>query len=105
MNHRVTDKVARPSPVSIEVDGQPVTAYAGESIATALLASGTVAMNHDSSGRRRGPFCNMGVCCDCIVLVEDPGRPGSDPLRVRSCLATVRDGLRVTTAARRDAAS
>jgi hypothetical protein len=45
-------------------------------------------------GRRRSPYCNMGVCFDCLVEVEDDGRV----LRTRACLTVVRAGLRVTVA-------
>ncbi len=46
-------------------------------------------MSRDSFGRLRTPFCNMGVCFDCMVEVEDA------PSRVRACLTPVRAGMRV----------
>jgi hypothetical protein len=51
-------------------------------------------MSRDSSGRARSPYCNMGVCFDCMVAVEDPANVL--PSRVRACLTAVRSGLRVT---------
>lgn len=98
MSRRVTADVERPAAVSIVVNGVAVPAYEGESIMTAVMASGRVAFTRGRFGHARGPFCNMGICFDCLVLVEDPAHPGAVPTRVRSCLATVRDGLRVTVA-------
>lgn len=78
--------------VGIEVDGERVEALAGESLATALLASGRRVFRRTASGAPRGPFCNMGVCFDCVVTVD--GEAG-----VRACMTTVRAGMRVETGA------
>jgi D-hydroxyproline dehydrogenase subunit gamma len=95
MSRRVTEKVERPAAVSIVVNGVPVPAYEGESIMTAVMASGRLSFTRSRFGRPRGPFCNMGVCFDCLVLIEDTMRPEAKPTRVRSCLATVREGLSI----------
>jgi D-hydroxyproline dehydrogenase subunit gamma len=86
--------------VTIVVNGVEVTAYEGESLATALIASGTLVMSRDSSGRPKSPFCNMGICFDCLVAVEEIAPTGTATVRrVRACLAEVRPGLLVTIAA------
>ncbi len=89
MSKRITVGVSRPAPVSIFVNGAPVEAYEGESVLTALLAASVLTTSRDGIGRLRAPFCNMGVCFDCMVEVEDV------PSRVRACLMPVRAGLRV----------
>jgi predicted molibdopterin-dependent oxidoreductase YjgC len=81
MSLRITKDVTRPQAVTIQVNGRDVTAYEGESLATALLAAGIVRT-----------YCNMGVCFDCLVEIEEQGQG----LRVRACLTAVRAGLRVT---------
>lgn len=81
MSVRITKNVTRPQAVTIQVNGRDVTAYEGESIATALIAVGVVRT-----------YCNMGVCFDCLVEIEVAGAA----LRVRACLTAVRAGLRVT---------
>jgi sarcosine oxidase subunit alpha len=81
MSARITKNVTRPQAVTMQVNGRDVTAYEGETLATALLAVDIVRT-----------YCNMGVCFDCLVEIEDEGRP----LRVRACLTAVRAGLRVT---------
>jgi predicted molibdopterin-dependent oxidoreductase YjgC len=82
--------IERGQPITIHVDGQPLQARAGETIATAMLANGRRALRWTRrSGRPRGLFCAMGVCFDCLVTVN--GQPG-----VRACLAAVEPGMRVT---------
>jgi D-hydroxyproline dehydrogenase subunit gamma len=97
MSLRITKNVTRPQAVTIQVNGRSVTAYEGESLATALIAADVLTLSRDDlpaaeNGRRRSPYCNMGVCFDCLVEVEDEGRV----LRARACLTPVRAGLRVT---------
>jgi predicted molibdopterin-dependent oxidoreductase YjgC len=92
MSQRITLGVARPAAVSIFVNGRAIEAYEGESVLTALIAAGVLTTSRDSFGRLRTPFCNMGVCFDCLVELAD-GAEGSS--RVRACLTPVRAGLRV----------
>ena len=73
------------------VDGKPVRAVDGESVASALLAAGIQVTRHTAvSGAPRGPWCMMGACFDCVAIVD--GRRG-----VRTCMTPVREGLRVDT--------
>lgn len=92
MSKRITLGVARPAPVRIFVNGKAIEAYEGESVLTALIAAGVLTTSRDSFGRLRTPFCNMGVCFDCLVEVAEG--EGVSP-RVRACLKPVRAGLRV----------
>jgi predicted molibdopterin-dependent oxidoreductase YjgC len=88
---RVSDGVRRGAAITIVVDGAPVQAFEGESVATALLAAGWVAVRRtvrfDSP---RGLFCAMGVCFECLVTIDGVGR-------VRSCMTTVRQGMAIDT--------
>ena len=75
--------------VSITVDGRPVAAREGDSVAAALLAAGSVACRTTAvTGAPRGPYCMMGVCFDCLVTVD-----GTD--NVQGCMTRVRDGMRI----------
>ncbi|MEU2610950.1 (2Fe-2S)-binding protein [Micromonospora sp. NPDC007271] len=80
----------RPDPITIEVDGNPVPTHPGESLATALLAAGYRAVRVTAAGARRAPYCNMGVCFECVVTIDDL------PYQ-RSCLVRTRPGMRVHT--------
>ncbi|MCM3657972.1 (2Fe-2S)-binding protein [Agromyces mediolanus] len=82
----------RGEPAEITVDGRPVACFAGETVATAMLAAGVPAFSH-RNGEPRIPLCNMGTCFECGVTVDGV------PL-TRSCLTTVRDGMRVETSER-----
>jgi D-hydroxyproline dehydrogenase subunit gamma len=76
----------------IFLDGEPVAAEPGESVAAVLLrqeniSSRTTAM----TGSKRAPYCMMGVCFDCLAQIDGAGI-------VQTCLTLVRDGMRVTRA-------
>ena len=78
-------------PWSMTVDGLPVRAREGDSVAAALLASGAaVTRRTPVSGSPRGPWCMMGACFDCVAVVD--GERG-----VRACMTPVRNGMRVDT--------
>ena len=88
---RLGDGVHRGAAVRLSVDGREIVAYAGESVATALLASGIRVVRE--TGREQAPrglFCGMGVCFECLVSID--GRPN-----LRACMTPVADGMRVVT--------
>jgi hypothetical protein len=75
--------------LTIYFDGTPLLARDGDSVATALLAHGIQATRRTSlSAARRGPYCMMGACFDCLAVVD--GQAG-----VQTCLVPVRDGMRI----------
>lgn len=78
-------------PVTITVDGAPVTGVLGQSIAGVILAGGSLGLRRTSvAGRPRGVFCGIGVCFDC--LVELNGHRD-----VRACQRRATDGDEVRT--------
>ncbi|MCP3822445.1 (2Fe-2S)-binding protein [Streptomyces sp. A3M-1-3] len=83
----------RDRPLRIVVDGEPVDAIAGQSIAGAMLAADRVAWRRGPSGAARGVFCGIGVCFDCLVTVNAVRD-------VRACRRRARDGDVVTTQSR-----
>jgi NADH dehydrogenase/NADH:ubiquinone oxidoreductase subunit G len=88
---RLDSNVERGRPVQITVDGERIEAYEGESLATAILASGRRVFRHTHpEGAPRGLFCGMGVCYECLVSVA--GRE-----RVRACIVPVQDGMCIST--------
>ena len=89
MFRRLPDN-AGPS-VTIRVDGEPVDARAGDTVAAALLAHGRDRCRTTPvSGAPRAPFCMMGVCFDCLVTIDGVGNR-------QGCLVRVRDGMAVET--------
>ena len=74
--------------LSLTLDGLTVTAYEGETVAAMLLAEGHVATRTTQGGSPRGIFCGMGVCFDCLVVVD--GVPNT-----RACVTWVAEGMAV----------
>ncbi len=86
---RIKLGISRGEPFTIHVNGSPVIAYPGETIAAVLLAQGWRMFRHTPlSGEPRGPFCGMGLCFDCLVTVN--GQPN-----VRACLTLAQPGDQV----------
>ncbi len=75
----------RPTLLHITVDGTRIEGLQGQSIAGILLAQGRTEWRTTIAGRRRGVFCGIGVCFDCIATVNGE----SD---VRLCMRRARNG-------------
>ena len=77
------------NPVTIAVDGAAVTAAAGEPVAAVLLRlEPPIARTTPVGGRPRAPYCMMGVCFDCLAIVD--GVPSTQTCQIAVC-----DGMRV----------
>ncbi len=77
-----------PSCLAFRFEGRRIQALPGQSLAAALTAAGELALGTGKDGAPRGAFCGMGVCHDCLVVVD--GRAGQ-----RACMTAARDGLDV----------
>lgn len=75
--------------VVLSVDGRPLRAPAGVSLAVALAEAGVPA-RRSVHGQPRTPLCGMGICFECRVRVDGQAH-------VRACLTTVQDGMQVET--------
>jgi hypothetical protein len=75
--------------LTVFVDDEPVSAEPGESVAAVLLRQASAATRttpvHESP---RAPYCMMGVCFDCLAIVDGVAS-------AQTCLVTVREGMRV----------
>ena len=74
--------------MSVTLDGRATTAYEGETVAALLLAEGHPATRTTRGGEPRGVYCGMGVCFDCLVVVD--GVPNT-----RACVTWVREGMAI----------
>jgi NADPH-dependent 2,4-dienoyl-CoA reductase/sulfur reductase-like enzyme len=80
----------RGTEIKIFVDGAEMSAMDGQSLAGALHSTGRRVLRRNLvTGEPRAPFCGMGVCFECEVLVD--GVPS------RACMVHVRPGMAVTT--------
>ena len=96
MFRTIVTATKRPA-IELHVDGCPIEAHEGDTLAIALLSAGVTAFRHTPvSGEPRAPLCLMGVCFDCLVEVD--GRQN-----VQSCMVEARSGMqvRLPTGARR----
>ncbi|MBB6227783.1 NADPH-dependent 2,4-dienoyl-CoA reductase/sulfur reductase-like enzyme [Polymorphobacter multimanifer] len=82
--------ISRGAAFDFRFEGRAVTGYAGESIAAALISAGEAGLRETAGGGRRGVFCGMGVCGECMVL--------ADGVPVRGCMTGVRPGMDVQPA-------
>jgi len=81
--------------VTIHLDGRPIAARRSDSVAAALIAAGAGAIRTTPAKESpRAPFCMMGICFDCLATVD--GIEG-----VQTCLAPVREGMRIERASGR----
>ena len=72
-------------------DGRPLAFTEGQTVGAALTAHGVRSWRTTRvAGRPRGLFCGIGICFDCLVVVD--GRPNQ-----RACLVPARAGMEVTT--------
>ncbi|MCP4359524.1 MAG: (2Fe-2S)-binding protein [Chloroflexi bacterium] len=75
----------------VEVDGEMVTTYPGESVAAVLMLSGYRTFTQSSRyNLSRTVFCGMGVCHQCLVTV--------DGVRdMRGCMTVVQPDMQIQT--------
>ncbi|RJT41392.1 (2Fe-2S)-binding protein [Mesorhizobium waimense] len=72
------------------LDGQMRSALAGDTVLTAMLASGYALRSSEFGPEPRVGFCLMGACQDCWVW-QDEGP------RLRACTTLVVEGMRLRT--------
>jgi hypothetical protein len=80
-----TDRVT----VTFSIDGKPVEAHDGDTVAAALLAAGIrVFRTMPRTGEARGGYCFVGRCTDCLLIID------GNHNRI-ACQTLVREGMRV----------
>ena len=76
--------------VRLVLDGEMCSALAGDTVLTAMLASGHALRNSEFGPEPRAGFCLMGACQDCWVWQEEGPR-------LRACSTPVAEGMRLRT--------
>ena len=77
--------------VALTIDGKPVQARIGDTVAAALLVAGIEhCRTTPVTGAPRAPYCLMGVCFDCLVTIDGIGSR-------QACLVPVQEGMKVET--------
>lgn len=87
---RAADDVAgtaRDTPFEFHFSGRSIRAYPGETVGAALMAAGVTTFRTTRRfGRPRGLFCGIGVCFDCLLIVD--GAPNQ-----RACLTAAHPNM------------
>ena len=75
--------------VTVVINGRSVAVPQGESVAAAVLAE-NIGYSRTTPVKQlpRAPFCMMGVCFDCLMVID--GVPNQ-----QACMVQVRDGMRI----------
>lgn len=85
--HPILD-IAPGEEVAFSWNGRPLTGFAGEMIASALIANGIAVFGHHPKDHSpQGIFCANGQCAQCMVM--------ADGLPVKSCMTPLAAGMRL----------
>jgi aerobic-type carbon monoxide dehydrogenase small subunit (CoxS/CutS family) len=77
--------------IELSVDGRPFSVEVGSTVAAALYLGSDGNSRTSVSGQRRAPFCGMGVCQECRVMIDGQRR--------LACQTVCRNGMCVETRA------
>ena len=84
-------ETASAAALNFTFDGKALKGRAGDTVAAALLANGiTTCRETPVSGAPRAPYCLMGVCFDCLVVIDGIGNR-------QGCLVSLTDGMAIET--------
>ncbi|MBW2058413.1 MAG: (2Fe-2S)-binding protein [Deltaproteobacteria bacterium] len=87
LDHPILGPLTPGRRVAFSFEGRRLYGIEGEPIAAALAASGIRLLRRTADrGQPRGVFCAMGLCTDCMVVVN--GRP-----KVRACVTPLEEGM------------
>ncbi len=88
MFRKLPDAKARAT-VTVFVQGREVLVGHGDSAATAALLSGvTHTRTTPISGEARAPYCMMGTCFECLMVIDGVQSQ-------QGCLVPVHEGMRI----------
>jgi len=83
--------------IEFTFDGEIISAITGQSVAAAMLAANQRALRKTRfNNNERGVFCGIGVCFDCLVVIDGITNQ-------RACLIEARPGMKVQTQVGSDA--
>lgn len=86
-----SESISRPGLVIFYFNGEEIKAQDGQSVAAALLNVGVrTTRTTRIHSQPRGVFCGIGICFDCLVIID--GIPNQ-----RACITEVSQGIKVVT--------
>jgi D-hydroxyproline dehydrogenase subunit gamma len=88
---RPMPEMATDATLKFKFDGRALTGRLGDTVAAALLANGIATCRLSPvSGAARGPYCMMGICFECLVVIDGVGNR-------QGCLVSLVDGMDIAT--------
>ena len=69
-------------------EGKKLSAFDGETLASALLRSGEIFFRESKTNNFRGPYCMIGICFECLVDVDQMQS-------LQSCQVIVKSNMQV----------
>ena len=88
---RVHKGVESSEKFEIEVDGEKLIAYEGETIAAVLMAAGHRTLRHTPKRNHpRGMYCGIGLCHECMMVINGVAN-------TRACQTLATPGCKVET--------
>jgi aerobic-type carbon monoxide dehydrogenase small subunit (CoxS/CutS family) len=77
--------------IEFTFDGKIISALSGQSVGAALLAANQRSLRKTRFNKnKRGIFCGIGICFDCLVVVDGVTNQ-------RACIIEARPGMKVQT--------
>ncbi len=77
--------------VEVMLNGKKILVPQGTSVAAMALSQGLrFTRTTPTSNSKRAPFCMMGVCYECLMVIDGKANQ-------RACATTVRDGMQIDT--------
>jgi len=77
--------------VAFDFEGREIKATAGMSLAAALMAAGvTTFRTSPVSGAPRAPYCMMGICFECLVVIDGVANQQACMIEVREAMSVAR---------------
>lgn len=75
--------------ITVYVDGKAISVHADDSAAAAALQAGLgFTRTSPVTGEKRAPYCLMGVCFECLMVID--GVPSR-----QACMVRVQPGMRI----------
>ncbi|WP_309770765.1 (2Fe-2S)-binding protein [Agrobacterium larrymoorei] len=88
MFRSVLERPGKPSDMTVLVNGVETPAWKGETVASVLLRVPDAGRTSPVSGNPRLPYCQMGICFECLAIVDGIAS-------TQGCLVPVRPGMRI----------
>jgi D-hydroxyproline dehydrogenase subunit gamma len=88
MFRSVLERPEQAADMVVLVNGKEVGAWNGETVASVMLRVPGSGRRSAISGAPRLPYCQMGVCFECLAIIDGVAS-------IQGCMVPVRAGMRI----------